>query len=40
MTRYILRRLVLAVIVVLLVTVVTFVLLHLLPGGPRAACSG
>jgi peptide/nickel transport system permease protein len=40
MTRYILRRLVLAVIVVLLVTVVTFVLLHLLPGGPARGVLG
>ncbi|WP_116198509.1 ABC transporter permease [Amycolatopsis circi] len=40
MTRYILRRLVLAVVVVLLVTVVTFVLLHLLPGGPARGVLG
>ncbi|HEY2058727.1 MAG TPA: ABC transporter permease [Amycolatopsis sp.] len=40
MTRYILRRLVLALIVVLLVTVVTFVLLHLLPGGPARGVLG
>ncbi|GAA3586607.1 ABC transporter permease [Amycolatopsis ultiminotia] len=40
MTRYILRRLALAVVVVLLVTVVTFVLLHLLPGGPARGVLG
>jgi peptide/nickel transport system permease protein len=40
MTRYLLKRLVLAVIVVLLVTVVTFVLLHLLPGGPARGVLG
>ncbi|MGW4485747.1 ABC transporter permease [Amycolatopsis sp. NPDC004368] len=40
MTRYIVKRLVLAVVVVLLVTVVTFVLLHLLPGGPARGVLG
>ncbi|MFI5611019.1 ABC transporter permease [Amycolatopsis sp. NPDC051903] len=40
MTRYIGKRLVLAVVVVLLVTVVTFVLLHLLPGGPARGVLG
>jgi peptide/nickel transport system permease protein len=40
MTRYITRRLVLAVVVVLLVTVVTFILLHLLPGGPARGVLG
>ncbi|MEV4602901.1 ABC transporter permease [Amycolatopsis sp. NPDC049253] len=40
MTRYLLKRLVLAVVVVLLVTVVTFVLLHLLPGGPARGVLG
>jgi peptide/nickel transport system permease protein len=39
-SRYIARRLVLAVVVVLLVTVVTFVLLHLLPGGPARGVLG
>lgn len=40
MVRYITRRLVLAVVVVFLVTVVTFVLLHLLPGGPARGVLG
>lgn len=40
MTRYIIRRLVLAIVVVLLVTVVTFILLHLLPGGPARGVLG
>jgi peptide/nickel transport system permease protein len=40
MTRYIVRRLVLAVVVVLLVTIVTFILLHLLPGGPARGVLG
>jgi len=40
MTRYIVRRLVLAAVVVLLVTIVTFVLLHLLPGGPARGVLG
>jgi peptide/nickel transport system permease protein len=40
MVRYISRRLLLAVVVVLLVTVVTFVLLHLLPGGPARGVLG
>jgi peptide/nickel transport system permease protein len=39
-SRYIARRLALAVVVVLLVTVVTFVLLHLLPGGPARGVLG
>ncbi|HEX4223199.1 MAG TPA: ABC transporter permease [Pseudonocardiaceae bacterium] len=40
MTRYIIRRLVLAIVVVLLVTLVTFILLHLLPGGPARGVLG
>jgi len=40
MTRYIARRVLLAAVVVLLVTVVTFVLLHLLPGGPARGALG
>jgi peptide/nickel transport system permease protein len=40
MTGFILRRLGQAVIVVLLVTVIVFVLLHLLPGGPARAQLG
>lgn len=40
MVRYISRRLLLAVVVVLLVTVVTFILLHLLPGGPARGVLG
>lgn len=37
MTRYLLRRIGQAVIVLLLVTIVVFVLIHLLPGGPARA---
>jgi peptide/nickel transport system permease protein len=37
MTGYLLRRLGQAVVVLLIVTVITFVLLHLLPGGPARA---
>jgi len=40
MTGFILRRLGQAVIVVLLVTVIVFILLHLLPGGPARAQLG
>ena len=40
MTRYIVRRVLLAVLVVLLVTVVTFILLHALPGGPARGVLG
>ena len=40
MTRYIGRRLLLAAVVVVLVSVVTFVLLHLLPGGPARGALG
>jgi peptide/nickel transport system permease protein len=39
-TRYIGRRLLLAAVVVVLVSVVTFVLLHLLPGGPARGALG
>jgi peptide/nickel transport system permease protein len=37
---YLLRRLVQAIVVVLLVSVIVFVLLHLLPGGPARAILG
>ncbi|HEY3953699.1 MAG TPA: ABC transporter permease [Streptosporangiaceae bacterium] len=37
MTRYLLRRIGQAVIVLVLVTIVVFVLIHLLPGGPARA---
>ena len=40
MTRFLVRRLLLAVLVVFLVTVVTFVILHLLPGGPARGVLG
>lgn len=40
MTGYLIRRVLQAVVVVLLVCVVTFVLLHLLPGGPARAILG
>lgn len=40
MTRFLARRLLLALIVVFLVTVVTFVILHLLPGGPARGVLG
>ena len=40
MTRFLLRRTGQAVIVLLLVTVIVFVLLHLLPGGPARAALG
>ncbi|WP_031466362.1 ABC transporter permease [Sciscionella sediminilitoris] len=40
MLRYITRRLVFAILVVFLVTVLTFVLLHLLPGGPARGILG
>jgi peptide/nickel transport system permease protein len=40
MTGYLIRRLLQAVVVVLLVTVIVFVLLHLLPGGPARAQLG
>lgn len=40
MTRYVLGRLVQAVAVVLIVTVIVFVLLHSLPGGPARAILG
>ncbi|HET6504037.1 MAG TPA: ABC transporter permease [Amycolatopsis sp.] len=40
MTGFLLRRLTQAVVVVVLVAVVTFVLLHLLPGGPARAILG
>ncbi|SFI87784.1 MULTISPECIES: ABC transporter permease [Amycolatopsis] len=40
MIRYVGKRLLLAVVVVLLVTVATFVLLHLLPGGPARGILG
>jgi peptide/nickel transport system permease protein len=40
MTTYIVRRLLLALVVVFLVTVATFVLLHLLPGGPARGVLG
>lgn len=40
MIRYITRRLLLAVVVVFLVTIVTFILLHLLPDGPARGVLG
>ncbi|MEV6605235.1 ABC transporter permease [Kutzneria sp. NPDC051319] len=40
MTRFLARRLLLALLVVFLVTVVTFVILHLLPGGPARGVLG
>ena len=40
MIRYVGKRLLLALVVVLLVTVATFVLLHLLPGGPARGILG
>jgi peptide/nickel transport system permease protein len=40
MTRYLLRRIGQAAIVLVLVTVVVFVLIHLLPGGPARAILG
>ena len=40
MTRYVVRRVLLALLVVLLVTVVTFILLHALPGGPARGVLG
>jgi peptide/nickel transport system permease protein len=40
MTRYLLRRTGQAVIVLVLVTIVVFVLIHLLPGGPARAILG
>jgi peptide/nickel transport system permease protein len=40
MTGFILRRLLQSIIVVLLVTVIVFILLHLLPGGPARAQLG
>lgn len=40
MTGFILRRLLQAIVVVLLVTVIVFILLHLLPGGPARAQLG
>ncbi|MBV9315381.1 MAG: ABC transporter permease [Pseudonocardia sp.] len=40
MTRFILRRLLQSLVVVLLVTVIVFILLHLLPGGPARAQLG
>jgi peptide/nickel transport system permease protein len=40
MTGFLLRRLAQAIVVVVLVAVVTFVLLHLLPGGPARAILG
>ena len=40
MTRYLLRRIGQAVIVLVLVTIVVFVLIHLLPGGPARAILG
>ena len=40
MTRFLARRLLLALVVVFLVTVVTFVILHLLPGGPARGVLG
>lgn len=40
MTRYLIRRLLQAVVVVLLVTVIVFILLRLLPGGPARAILG
>ncbi|HZE65082.1 MAG TPA: ABC transporter permease, partial [Sporichthyaceae bacterium] len=40
MTGFIARRLVQSIVVVLLVTVIVFILLHLLPGGPARAQLG
>lgn len=40
MTRYLLRRIGQAAIVLVLVTIVVFVLIHLLPGGPARAILG
>ena len=40
MSKYVLRRLLEAVPLLLLVTVVVFVVLQLLPGGPLAAYAG
>jgi peptide/nickel transport system permease protein len=40
MTGYLVRRLLQSVVVVLLVTVIVFILLHLLPGGPARAQLG
>jgi peptide/nickel transport system permease protein len=38
--RYLIRRLGQSVVVVVLVTLITFMLLHLLPGGPAKAVLG
>ena len=40
MTGFITRRLLQSIVVVLLVTVIVFILLHLLPGGPARAQLG
>ena len=37
MTGFITRRLLQSIVVVLLVTMIVFILLHLLPGGPARA---
>ena len=40
MTGYLIRRILQSIVVLFLVTVIVFVLLHLLPGGPARAILG